>query len=506
MRVRGVVHTHEVLHRHVRVALRRRERRVARASPGWRAGRRRRRACASRTCGAARAGAGRPGRRRARRSRARRARRRARTCRCPRTVRKSARGSCVRRFGCDHLGAHLEPRARAPRRTRCPRGTTRSLLPLPSTRAVAAREVHARRGRGRTPRSRAAPSRRAARGSRGRAAPPGASPRGASTTSFAASTDSSVGSPRRTLGVASSSAGHVAMTRAGAASASTCAPRPPCARSSSARACARASPSQPRSRYTSIARTSSSRRRRPLARERREPSRSSPYASTVRGDARRSPSRCRTNAADRLVERHAASATTRAARRRPIPRPRAATLGTRRAPLPLARLCVKRTRDLWDRARSEHSTPARGRLVGRRRRLLRVHAVPRASTCGSRSRWRRVFRLNRLWAFLGSRVSTNVALRVDRLLRRSSWRTALRTGAWAPLAPSRGPRPGRQLFGDWLLGTPLVGGALAALLGLARLLRRARRWRARELTPRTPDAPPPPSSGSRPSAPPAPTS
>ena len=41
--------------------------------------------------------------------------------------------------------------------------------------------------------------------------PRGVSSPGASTTSFAASTDSSVGNPRRTLGVASSSAGQAAM-------------------------------------------------------------------------------------------------------------------------------------------------------------------------------------------------------------------------------------------------------------------------------------------------------
>jgi hypothetical protein len=44
-------------------------------------------------------------------------------------------------------------------------------------------------------------------------APRGESSLGASTTSLAASTDSSVGSPRRALGVASSSAGHETITR-----------------------------------------------------------------------------------------------------------------------------------------------------------------------------------------------------------------------------------------------------------------------------------------------------
>jgi hypothetical protein len=60
---------------------------------------------------------------------------------------------------------------------------------------------------------------------------------------------------------------------------------------------------------------------------------------------------------------------------------------------------------------------------------------------------------------------------------------------------------GKELLGDWLLGTVIVGGALAGTLGLAGYLV-ARRWR---ISQRTPLATHPQSSESPRSAPPAPT-
>jgi uncharacterized protein (DUF2062 family) len=111
-----------------------------------------------------------------------------------------------------------------------------------------------------------------------------------------------------------------------------------------------------------------------------------------------------------------------------------------------------------------------------------------------------VLRLNRLWAFLGSRISSNVIL---------AWLAfseieighRLRTGAWAQLAPADVLANGRQLIGEWLLGSVLVGAALAAALGLVAYAI-ARRWPVRR---HKPDEAPPPSSGSRRSAPPEPT-
>ena len=168
-----------------------------------------------------------------------------------------------------------------------------------------------------------------------------------------------------------------------------------------------------------------------------------------------------------------------------------------------------RIRDLWRRARREHSTP---REVG--------WSVAIGVFCGCTPfvglhMWMALglataLRLNRLWAFLGSRISSNVIL---------AWIAfaeielahRLRTGEWIPLAPADVLAHGWQLFdwhlfGDWLLGAVLVGAVLAALLGA--LAYGLARWRRPDvpLTPRTPEEPLPPSSGSRPSAPRAPTS
>jgi uncharacterized protein (DUF2062 family) len=162
----------------------------------------------------------------------------------------------------------------------------------------------------------------------------------------------------------------------------------------------------------------------------------------------------------------------------------------------------QRTRDLWRRAKREHSTP---REVG--------WSVAIGVFCGCSPfiglhMWMALglataLRLNRLWAFLGSRVSVSVLLA---WIAFSEIQLAhrLRTGEWMPLKPADVLDHGWQLFGDWLLGAAFVGGVLAALLGgLAYGL--ARRWRP-EVTPHTLEERLPPSSGSPPSAPPAPTS
>ena len=164
----------------------------------------------------------------------------------------------------------------------------------------------------------------------------------------------------------------------------------------------------------------------------------------------------------------------------------------------------KQTRDLWERARKEHSTPREvGWSVGIGvfcgcTPLLGLHmwlALLLAS----------VLRLNRLWAFLGSRVSTNV-LFVWIAFGEIEVAHHLRAGTWASLAPSGVLAQGKELLADWVLGTILVGGPLALIVGLLAYAS-ARRWQAqRDVTSRTPVAPRPPTSGSRPSTPPAPTS
>jgi uncharacterized protein (DUF2062 family) len=163
-------------------------------------------------------------------------------------------------------------------------------------------------------------------------------------------------------------------------------------------------------------------------------------------------------------------------------------------------------RALWERAKREHSTPrevgwsvAVGVFSGCTP-FLGVHmwiALALAT----------VLRLNRLWAFLGSRVSSNV-LFVWIAFAEIELAHRVRVGQWAPLAPERALDHGRQLLGDWLVGAAFVGGVLAAALGFAAYFA-AKRWqreRGGSVKPHTPDAPPPPSSESPPSAPPAPTS
>jgi hypothetical protein len=165
-----------------------------------------------------------------------------------------------------------------------------------------------------------------------------------------------------------------------------------------------------------------------------------------------------------------------------------------------------RTRALWDRARREHSTP---REVGW---SVAVGVFSGCTPFLGLHMWialglATILRLNRLWAFLGSRVSTNV-LYVWIVFAEIELAHRLRFGAWPALAPSEALDHGRQLFFDWLVGTPLVGLPLAAALGAIAYVV-ARRWPARDLAPltpltsRTPAELRPPSSGSRPSAPPA---
>jgi uncharacterized protein (DUF2062 family) len=167
----------------------------------------------------------------------------------------------------------------------------------------------------------------------------------------------------------------------------------------------------------------------------------------------------------------------------------------------LFRRIWKRTRDLWERAKREHSTP---REVGW---SVAVGVFSGCTPFIGAHMWialglATVLRLNRLWAFLGSRVSSNV-LFVWISFAEIELAHRARTGEWAPVQPEQVLEHGRQLFGDWLLGAAVLGAALAAALGLTAYLA-AKRWQ--RVRPHTPDEPRPPSSESPPSAPPAPTS
>ena len=117
-----------------------------------------------------------------------------------------------------------------------------------------------------------------------------------------------------------------------------------------------------------------------------------------------------------------------------------------------------------------------------------------------------VCRLNRLWAALASHTSPLPVFVWAAFceIELGHW---LRARTWIPLSPHDAFVQRQQLFGDWLLGSVLFAGVLAALAGFVAYAL-ARRWHARRaasVTQRTPDGSLPPSSGSRPSAPPAPT-
>jgi uncharacterized protein (DUF2062 family) len=153
--------------------------------------------------------------------------------------------------------------------------------------------------------------------------------------------------------------------------------------------------------------------------------------------------------------------------------------------------------ELWEAAKSERSSPHQTALsiaVGTFAAFTPFIGLHMWIALGLAT----LLRLNRLWAFLASRVSVapvfaTVAFAEIEAAHR------LRTGSWVPLAPRDVPAHARELMLDWLLGTPLVGSALAACAGAIAYVA-ARRWsaaRAAAIT-RTPGELPPPSSGSPP--------
>lgn len=167
-------------------------------------------------------------------------------------------------------------------------------------------------------------------------------------------------------------------------------------------------------------------------------------------------------------------------------------------------------KELFARATAEHSTPreigfsvgvgvfcACTPLVG-----LHTWLALAAAT---------LLRLNRLWAALGSRVPLFLWVSFGEI----QLAHRLRTGAWVSLMPRDVLSQGRTLLSDWIVGTAIVGTALAAFAGLVAYAC-AKRWsRAADgkvaepaleiVSSNTPDGLPPPSSGSPPSAPPRPT-
>jgi uncharacterized protein (DUF2062 family) len=164
----------------------------------------------------------------------------------------------------------------------------------------------------------------------------------------------------------------------------------------------------------------------------------------------------------------------------------------------------ERTREIVDRAKNEHATPHEVGLS------VAVGAFSACTPFLGLHMWialglATVFRLNRLWAFLASRISIMpVYLWISFCEIELGHR--LRAGEWLHVGAREALSRGMELSTDWAAGTALVGGFLAAALGLAAYAC-ARRWSAAHaapalsVTPRRLDGPLERSSESPPSEP-----
>ena len=95
-----------------------------------------------------------------------------------------------------------------------------------------------------------------------------------------------------------------------------------------------------------------------------------------------------------------------------------------------------------------------------------------------------VFRLNRLWAFLGSRVSiVPVYLWISFCEIELGHR--LRAGEWVRMSAREPLAHGKELSIDWAMGTVLVGGGLAAVSGVL-AYGCVRRWSTGRVSPASP--------------------
>ncbi len=175
---------------------------------------------------------------------------------------------------------------------------------------------------------------------------------------------------------------------------------------------------------------------------------------------------------------------------------------------PQAQTPKERALELFARARREHSSPCEIGL-----------SVAVGVFCACTPLWgfhtvtalalATVFRLNRLWAALSSRLPIFLWIAFSEI----QIAHRLRSGAWVGLAPRETLSHGRDLLTDWILGTAIVGSALAAVAGcvaygFARRWSRMDRERAADaaatVSSHTPDERRPPSSGSPPSGRPEP--
>ena len=135
-----------------------------------------------------------------------------------------------------------------------------------------------------------------------------------------------------------------------------------------------------------------------------------------------------------------------------------------------------RTRALWQRAKNERASPGQiGWAVGVGvfagcTPALGFHG-PVALTLAT------VFKLNRMWAWLGSRVANVVTLPFI-VYAEVQLSHRLRTGVWMTLDRQHILDGWRTLLVDWLIGLLPVGGALGVTMGVVAFVFFS--WRARQ--------------------------
>jgi uncharacterized protein (DUF2062 family) len=144
----------------------------------------------------------------------------------------------------------------------------------------------------------------------------------------------------------------------------------------------------------------------------------------------------------------------------------------------LLRRLYERIRLLWRAALEEHASPsgvgwsvAIGVFVGCSP-LIGFHA-------GIALVMSTIFRLNRLWSVIGSRISMLLFLPWI-ILSEIQFAHRVRTGEWANLLARDAIDHAREYLLDWCIGFPPVGALLGAVLGLtAYAYIKRRRERAR---------------------------
>jgi uncharacterized protein (DUF2062 family) len=128
---------------------------------------------------------------------------------------------------------------------------------------------------------------------------------------------------------------------------------------------------------------------------------------------------------------------------------------------------------LWKLAKSERATP---REIGW---AVAIGAFAGCTPALGFHSWvalglATLFRKNRLFAWLGSRVS-NILILPFIVFAEVQVAHRLRTGDWVAIAPHRALDQASALFLDWCLGTVPVGSAVGALLGIVTWAIAARR-------------------------------